>query len=299
MRTSLIFACILALFAGPAAARPLVVTTLPDLAAVARAVGGPDVDVRALVAPTEDPHYVDPRPSFVVTLADADILLFNGLELEVGWLPPLLVNARNPKVQAGGLGHVDASRLVAELVAAAPGKVDRAMGDIHPGGNPHFTWSPRALGLVARGLAGRLALTDPQRAVSYVERATSLARDLEALETRTRTRFEALPNRKVVVYHDSLPYLLRWLGLEQVATIEEKPGVKPGPGQVADVLKVMRAQGVKVILQESWHPDKPFRPVAELVGAKLLLLQGGARADQDVVSHLEAVANEIYDALSR
>jgi zinc/manganese transport system substrate-binding protein len=282
-----------------AAARPLIVTTLPDLAAVARAVGGDDVEVRGLVEPTEDPHYVDPRPSFVLTLSKADVLLYNGLELEVGWLPPLLLNARNPQVQLGGIGHIDASSIAGTLERHHVGKVDRAMGDIHPGGNPHYTWSPRALGHIARGLASRLVLLDPARASAYVERADKLVASLRALEQSVRARFDALPNRQVVVYHDSLVYLVKWLGLEQVATVEHKPGIRPSPGHVADVLKLMKARGVKVILQEAWHPDSPSDTLASLSSGRLLRLNGGTRSNQTLISHLEEVTNAIHDALSR
>ncbi len=281
-----------------ALARPLIVTTLPDLAAIAREVGGDDVEVRSLVEPTEDPHYVDPRPSFVLTLSKADALVFNGLDLEIGWLPPLLVNSRNAMVQPGGLGHIDASALAGELERGASGKVDRAMGDIHPGGNPHFTWSPRALGKIARGLAGRFVLLDPARASAYVARADKLIAALNALEEKARARFDKLPNRQVVVYHDSLIYLVKWLGLEQVATVEHKPGIKPSPGHVADVLKLMKSRSVKLILQEEWHPDAPSDTLATLAKGRLLRLSGGTRPNQTLVSHLEEVANAVYDALA-
>lgn len=299
-RTLLLLAALLFVAHGEAQAKLVVVTTLPDLGAIAKAVGGDAVEVRSLVEATEDPHYVDPRPSFVVTLSKADLLVFNGLELEVGWLPPLIVNARNPRIQLGALGHVDASTLVGRLEQVPTGKVDRAMGDVHPGGNPHYTWSPRAMAEVARGLAGRMALLDSKESSGYVARAEALAKELLALEAAQRDRFAKLPatQRRIVVYHDSLVYLVGWLGLEQVATIEQRPGIKPSPGRVADVLKLMKTRGVKVILQEAWHPDTPAVTLAKLAGGKLLGLPGGTAGKQTITAHLDDVANRIHDALA-
>ncbi|HRE92490.1 MAG TPA: zinc ABC transporter substrate-binding protein, partial [Myxococcota bacterium] len=145
-----VFAALTGLFVPTAAeARLKVVATTPDLGALVEAVGGEQVEVTVLAAPSEDPHYVDPRPSFLVALSRADALVVNGLELEVGWLPPLLVNARNPNIQAGAAGHIDASTLFSRRLGGPTGKVDRAMGDIHPGGNPHYSTSPFVLAEIA------------------------------------------------------------------------------------------------------------------------------------------------------
>lgn len=292
---------VLSLMVGSAAyAKPTLVATLPDLAAIARAVVGDDWNVVVLAEPNEDPHYVDPRPSFLVTLAKADALLFNGLELEIGWLPPLLTNARNGKIQPGGIGHIDASGFVAHKLGV-PAKVDRAMGDIHAGGNPHYTIGPVAAAEIARGLAGHLTLLDGARAATYRARADAFIKDLETLAEQERQRFAALPpeKKRVVVYHDSLPYLVAWLGLDQVATIENKPGIKPSPAHVAQVLDTMRARGVKVILQERWHPDTVSKNLATTAGARLVTLQGGAEPKQGYLARLSALAKAVYDALAQ
>lgn len=287
--------------AAPAAyGRPRLVATLPDLGAIARAVVGDDAEVVVLAEPNQDPHYVDPRPSFLVTLSRADLLLYNGLELEVGWLPPLVTNARNARIQPGAIGHVDASRYVSTKLQVPAGQVDRAMGDIHPGGNPHFLLDPAAAAEVAQGLAGQLALVDGKNAIAYARRAESFASEVARLAERERARFAALDPaaRRVVVYHDSLPYLVRWLGLDQVATIENKPGIKPSPAHVARVTELMRARGVKVILQERWHPEGIAKNLATLSGAKLVALQGGAAAGQSYVARLTALAQAVHDALA-
>lgn len=292
----------LCMVAGAPAARakPTLVATLPDLGAVARAVAGDDWEVVVLAEATEDPHYVDPRPSFLVTLAKADALLFNGLDLEIGWLPPLIQNARNPKVQLGSPGHIDASRFVRALLQVTTGKVDRAMGDIHPGGNPHFNLGPDAVIELARGLAGHLTLLDGKNAAAYSRRAEALATAIGAVKTRERARFDALSpeQKRVVVYHDSLPYLVEWLGLEQVATVENKPGIRPSPAHVAEVLATMKARGARVILQEIWQPEAASKNLAALAGGKVVALQGGAGAREDYAARLEALAEAVYRALA-
>lgn len=301
MRTLVAFITfVVAALGGNAHARLAIVVTLPDLGALAREVAGADATVTVLVEPNQDPHYVDPRPSFLVALSRADVLLYNGLDLEVGWLPPLIVNARNSRIQNGAVGHVDASTFVTDKLQVPTGKVDRAMGDIHPGGNPHFTASPMALAEIARGLGGRLALLDGKNAVAYAQRAEALAQALAKIAEAARVRFASLApeRRQVVVYHDSLPYLSHWLGLEQVATIEEKPGIKPSPGQVAAVLETMRQRAVRVILQERWHPDAASKNLATLAGAKLVVLQGGAEPGQTLNARLEALSQAVYDALA-
>ncbi len=291
----------LSLFVGSAAyAKPTLVATLPDLGAIARAVVGDDWNVVVLADPNQDPHYVDPRPSFLVTLAKADALLFNGLELEIGWLPPLLTNARNTKIQPGGIGHIDASGFVLNKLGV-PAKVDRAMGDIHAGGNPHYTIGPAAAAEIARGLSGHMTLLDGTRAAAYRARADAFIKELDALALAEQQRFAALPpeKKRVVVYHDSLPYLVQWLGIEQVATVENKPGIKPSPAHVAQVLDTMRARGAKVILQEKWHPDTVSKNLATTAGARLVTLQGGAEPKQSYIARMSALAKVVYDALAQ
>lgn len=293
---------VLSLLSGAtASARVAIVATLPDLGAVARAVGGAEVDVTVLATPTEDPHYVDPRPSYLVQLSKCDLVLANGLELEVGWLPPLLVNARNPRIATGAIGNVEAAAFVRNKLQVPGGKIDRAMGDIHPGGNPHFTFGPDALVDIARGLAGRLALIDPTHAADYARRAEAFAHELGAVASAARARLATLPadKRLIVVYHDSLPYLSSWLGLEQVATIEDKPGIKPSPSHVASVLGEMKRRSVKVILQEVWHPESASRTLANLAGAQVIQLAGGPSGDESLVVRLRALADRIYDALAK
>ena len=302
--SALLFALGLTLTAtAPAAARVQVVATLPDLAALAGEVGGDLVTVTAMVRPTEDPHYVDPKPSLLLPLSRADVLVINGLELEVGWLPPLLVNARNGRIQPGGAGYLDASTVVATKLQIPAGRIDRAQGDIHPGGNPHFTHDPRRAAEVALGLAARFAQVDPEHAKTYLERGQRVATGLRQLAAAQTARFAALPaaKRRVVVYHDSWVYLVDWLGLDQVATVEEKPGVKPSPGHVARVLSAMKQQQARLILQEEYYPRHTSETLSKLAAGELTVLRGGAHIErgETYTQHTLETADLLYEALSK
>lgn len=297
-----ILAALGALWPARGHAKLRVVATVPDLAAIAREVGGELVDVQSLSSANQDPHYVDPRPSYVVQLNRADALIAVGMELEIGWLPRLQVQARNPNIGAGGRGFVDASRFV-EPREATGGKVDRSQGDVHAEGNPHYLYDPRAGARVARGLAERLAALDAEHAATYRERAARFADELERFAAREAERFRALPpaKRQVVSYHRSLPYMLDWLALTEVAELEPKPGVPPNPSHVAGVLATMRRTGTKVIIQEAHHPTSTSATVAKLAGARLVVITGGTEleAGQTYLGHVERVAKEIYDALAQ
>jgi zinc/manganese transport system substrate-binding protein len=278
-----------------------VVATLPTLAALAREVGGQHVVVSSLLSQNQDPHYADARPSLIVELSRADVLLQNGLELEVGWLPTLVRQSRNAKIQQGSIGWCDVS-VFAPLLQVPQVKVDRGMGDIHPGGNPHFVWDPRAGARIAEGLGKVYARIDPANAATYQANAKALAERLRALATAERVRFAAIPEgrRKVVVYHDSVIYLVDWLGLKQVATVEPRPGIPPSPSHVATVLQTMRAAGVTTILQEAFYPKNASQQLATLGKAKLVVLTGGVNfsGGERYEEYVRAVANAIYAAVA-
>ena len=289
--------------AGAADAAALeIAATIPDLAALAKAVGGERVKVTTLAPPNQDPHYVDPRPSLMLPLSRADLLLVNGLELEVGWLPPLLVNARNPKVQLGAAGYLDTSLFVNRLQVPT-GRIDRAMGDVHPGGNPHFLHDPRQARKVAAAIADRLSRLDREGAEVYAKNLQTLDAELAALINREAARFRALPpeKRRVTTYHQSLTYLTDWLGLEEVATIEPRPGIPPTPSHVAEVLKAMRATGTRVIVQEDFYQRGPAETLAKLTKGELVIISGGTHFDkgQSYVARMKEIAEKLHHALTR
>ncbi len=286
--------------AMPAVAAPLqVVATLPSLAAIAKDIGGPLVQVEALVSPRQDPHYADAKPSLIVTLNRADLLIVNGLELEVGWLPPLLQQARNGKIQKGTPGYVDASAAV-RLLGVPKGAIDRALGDIHPGGNPHFLVDPRAGARIAIAVGQGLARVDAANALIYQQNAAALAHKLDAFAAAEAGRFAQLPpaRRSLVAYHDSLLYLVDWLGLHQVATLEPRPGIAPNPQHVAEVLQLMKNAAVPAIAQEEFYPQNTGKTVGQLAHAKLVVLPGGARfPTESYLDHVKALAQTLYAGL--
>ncbi len=293
-----LFLTLLSAFAGVARAAPLkVVATVPDLAALAAAVGGDRVEVTSMSLPTQDPHFVDARPNLALALSRADLLVVVGLELEVGWLPTLQTGARNGDIQLGGSGYLDCSSFV-PLLQVPAGAVDRSMGDVHPGGNPHYLYDPRAAIPVAQGIAERMALLDPSNAEAYLAAADAFAQDMAARITDWARRLEPLRGAPVIQYHRSWPYLADWLGLRVVSDVEPKPGVPPTPVQVARVLKLAREQGVSLILQESYFPQTTAALVAEKAGARLVVLDGGAdfAGGQGVDERFEALVARLEAA---
>lgn len=279
-----------------------VVATLPALAALAAEVGGASVTVRSLSSEREDPHFVDARPDFIVALSRTDLLIANGLELEVGWLPTLQTQSRNPAVQTGGAGYLDASGAV-DVIETATGPVDRSMGDVHPGGNPHYLLDPRRAADVALAIGARFAQLDATHAAVYLTNAATLASQLDAAAAELTARFAALPadDREVVTYHRSFVYFADWLDLTVVIEVEPRPGVAPDPGHVATVLSTMRASGTTTILQESWYPSNTSTSLAQLAGGDVISVSGGPdfAGGESYLAWIRAVAEDVHAALSR
>jgi zinc/manganese transport system substrate-binding protein len=271
-----------------------VVATTADLAAVAKSVGGARVDVVALSLPTQDPHFVDARPHLALDLARADLLIAVGLELEIGWLPTLQSGARNPKIQRGARGYLDCSTVVDKLEVPTT-KVDRSMGDIHPGGNPHYMFDPRRVASVAAGIAQRMSELDPTHAAAYQRGAKAFQEQVAQARARWQQAASGLRGAKVLAYHKSLSYLADWLGLKVVEHIEPKPGIPPNPRHITHVLTVARTQGVKLIMQEGWYPRATAEMLAERAGVRLAVIPGGPDFNhgQSYVAFMDAVVSRL------
>jgi zinc/manganese transport system substrate-binding protein len=267
-----------------------IVATTPDLASVARAVGGSRVKVTALALHTQDPHWVDAKPSLALALAKADLLVLTGADLEIGWLPALLTGSRNGKVQPGSPGYLDASTLV-DLLDAPAGKVDRSMGDVHPQGNPHYMLDPRRAERVAVGIGKRLAEIDPEGRAAYLEGSRRFVSDLREARERWKPALDRLRGKKIVAYHRSLTYLADWLGLDVVEHLEPRPGIPPSPRHVAHVIAVGREQGVSLVVHESWFPTNTSNVAADKIGARLATIPGmpDFRGGQSYVAFLGAL----------
>lgn len=216
----------------------------------------------------------------------------------MGWLGTLQTGARNSRIQSGGRGFLDCSQLV-ERLEVPGGRVDRSMGDIHPGGNPHYLYDPRAVVRVARGMAERMGELDPEGRALYDANLQRFVSELETARAGWEKRLAALRGLPVVTYHKSFPYLADWLGFETVAFIEPKPGVPPTPAHVSLVLGLARERKVRLILQEGYYPDSTARLVADKAGAQLVRVPAGAdfRAGQSYRDHIEEIVTLLERAV--
>jgi zinc/manganese transport system substrate-binding protein len=297
-RLSVLLLAASVLLPAAASAKTLeVVATLPDLAWVASQVGGEHVRVRALSLATQDPHFVDARPNLAVALARADVLLVAGLELELGWLPTLLTGSRNPTIRAGGAGYVDCSVWVErQEVPEAP--IDRSMGDIHPGGNPHYYLDPRAMRRVVLGVADRFAGFDPAHAEAYAAHAAATVARIDAATARWEEAAAGLRGAPVVTYHRSWPYLADWLGLDVVIELEPKPGIPPSPQHVARVLSVATERQAKALLMLSYYPDRSAKLVTDKAGMALIKVNGGSNfaSGEDWIEFMDGLVASLVAA---
>jgi zinc/manganese transport system substrate-binding protein len=289
-----------------------VVATLSDLGKIAEAVGGDRVRVTTIASGVQDPHFVDPRPSHVVKLRDAEVLLVNGLELEVGWIPPLLDSARNGKIKVGSPGYVDCSRNI-PLLELPSGQVTRAEGDVHPLGNPHYTTDPLNTKLVANTITEAFARARPASADYFRARAKTFhasidramfgqalvdlvggnkldrltrAGELDAFLQRESSgdkplasqlggwlaKMAPLKGKKLVFYHRSYSYFNQRFGLNVVDYVEVKAGIQPGPSHLAELVSTMTREQIKVVATHPFHDEKIGRLVAERGGATLVRL---------------------------
>jgi zinc/manganese transport system substrate-binding protein len=245
-----------------------VVATLPDFGSLAREVGGDLVTVNVMAKPTEDPHFVDARPSFVVQLRTADVLIEGGAELEIGWLPPLLQNARNPKIDAGKPGRVIASQGL--RLMNVPASATRAAGDVHALGNPHFMTDPIIAKAVAQHIAQAFGEIDQANKAAYESNYKKFETAINAKLQEWGTAMLPFKGQSIVAYHDSWPYFAHRYGINIDAFLEPKPGIPPSPSHLAEVIAQMKAQKIKAIIVEPFHDRKIAERVASATGAKVV-----------------------------
>ncbi|HEV7837958.1 MAG TPA: metal ABC transporter substrate-binding protein [Gemmatimonadaceae bacterium] len=254
--------------ASPAVAQLRVVATTPDLASVAREIGGNKVTVVALAKPTEDPHYVDAKPSHVVTLNRADALIEGGAELELGWLPPLLENSRNSKISAGAPGRIVASDGIKML--EIPTSFDRSKGDVHSLGNPHFMVDPVNVKIVARNIAGHFSQIDPKNAATYNGNLGRFNTALDAKYADWQKQLAPYRGAKIVTYHKDFVYFAGRFGLNIVDELEPKPGIAPSPAHLAQVIGKMRSSNAKLVLVQPYQNRKTAETVARQANAVVI-----------------------------
>lgn len=276
-----------------------VVCSTPDLCDIAKGVGGPFVSTQSLAKGYQDPHFVDPRPSFALALSNADLLLYVGLELEVGWLPPLITGARNGKILTGHLGNLDCSTLV-RIREVPTQRLTRSQGDLHPGGNPHYWADPRNGVRIAFGISKRLSKLDPAHAAQFKARYRRFAMELIAKMRVWRKMLKPYRGTYIVPYHQSWIYFLKFTGLKRLGTIERLPGVKPSAAHLANLYGQIRANKAKLVISESYYPKKTARTVARKFGMRYLTLAamaGGVRGADSYVKAIDFNVRAIAAAL--
>jgi zinc/manganese transport system substrate-binding protein len=285
--------------ATPARAALNVIATTEDLASIAREVGGDKIKVESLSRGYQDPHFVEAKPSFVFKLNKADLLIVVGRELEIGWLPPLITQARNAKIQPGADGYLDAS-LTAKILEIPTGQITRAMGDVHPLGNPHFWLDPDNGKRIAKAIEKKLATMDAANAASYAQREEDFERRLNAADKGWQAQMAPYKGTKIVTYHRSWPNFADHFGLDVMGYVEPRPGIPPSPSHTLELIKAMKEQNVKIILVEPYFDLKTPNSIARETGAKVLMLPpsvGGVPEVTDYIKLFDHDVRQIVDAI--
>jgi zinc/manganese transport system substrate-binding protein len=277
-----------------------VVATLPDFGSIAEAVGGEHVKVTTIARGTEDAHFVDARPSFIRVLNQADVLIEGGVDLEIGWLPPLVQAARNGKILANAPGHLVLGRFV-ELLDVPQGPIDRSMGDVHPSGNPHYWLDPVNGGIIARKIAETFANVDEGHAAEYAANARAFSEKLAEKMSEWEKKMEPFRGTKVITYHKSYDYFARRFGLEIVGQLEPRPGLEPSASHITSLVRRAQEEGVKLVLIEPFRPRRTAEHAASAMSAKLLILPekvGATKKARDYFSLFDEEISIIAAALA-
>ena len=269
----------------PAAAALQVVTTTADLGSLAQEVGGDRVTVTALAKGYQDPHFVDPKPSFILAVSKADLLIVIGRELEIGWLPPLINSSRNGKIQPGGNGYLDAS-LNVKILEIPTGQITRAMGDVHPSGNPHYWLEPENGRRIAQAIRDKLSALSPADRAYFAQRYSDFDARLAEAQKRWSAVMAPYKGSKIATYHRSWPNFTDYFGLDVMGYVEPKPGVPPSPTHTLELIAEMKRQGAKLIIVEPYFDLKTAQSIATQVGGMVLVLApsvGGAKEASDYI----------------
>jgi zinc/manganese transport system substrate-binding protein len=272
-----------ALEVSSAASKINVITTTEDLAALAREVGGDRINVDSIARGYQDPHFVEPKPSFLLKLQKADLLAVVGLELEIGWLPPLISQSRNAKIQVGARGYLDLSTFC-RILEIPTGQVTRAMGDVHPLGNPHYWLDPENGRRIVAALEAKFAELQPGDSAYFAQRRKDFDRRIAEAEKRWDAKMAPYKGRKVITYHRSWPSFTERFGLVVVDHVEPKPGIPPTPSHTLEVINVMMRENIKAILVEPYFDLRTPNSIAEKTGAKVVVLMpsvGGVKEIKD------------------
>lgn len=276
-----------------------VVTSTEDLAAIVKEIGGDKVSVEAIAKGYQDPHFVEAKPSFIIKLHNADLLVVVGRELEIAWLPPLITQSRNSKIQPGSQGYLDAS-LTARILDIPTGQITRAMGDVHPQGNPHYWLDPENGRRIGKAVQDRLTELSRSDAAYFAQRYADFDKRLADAEQRWKTAMAPYKGLKIVTYHRSWPNFAAEFGLDVIGYVEPKPGIPPSPAHTLDLIQEMKRQGIKIILVEPYFDLKTPNSIARETGAKVLVMPpsvGGVKEVQNYFQLFDYDINLLVSAI--
>jgi zinc/manganese transport system substrate-binding protein len=263
-----------------------VVTSTTDLAALAQEVGGDKVNVESIAKGYQDPHFVEAKPSFLLKLRQADLLIAVGLQLEIGWLPPLVTQSGNPRIQVAAPGYLDASQF-AEILEIPQGTVTRAEGDVHPLGNPHYWLDPDNGRRIARGIANKLADMDTADGAFFQQRFQDFEKQLLAAEQKWDAEMKPYRGRKVVTYHRSLPNFAKHFGLDVIGYVEPRPGIPPTPSHTLELIQLMKRENCKIILVEPYFDLKTPQSIARETGAQVVVYLPSVGGVKEVTTYFQ------------
>ena len=289
-------------FANVRAASTLsIIATTEDLASIAKEIAGDRATVEALARGYQDPHFVEPKPSFILKLNKADVLIAVGREMEIGWLPPLIQQSRNARIQVGADGYLDAS-LTARILEIPTGQITRAMGDVHPQGNPHFWLDPGNGRRIAQAVQQKLAQLRPSDAAYFAQRYADFDRRLSDAEKRWDGQMAPYRGLKIVTYHNSWPNFAERFKLNVVGYVEPRPGIPPSPSHTLDLIQEMKRQQVRIILVEPYFDLKTPNAIARDTGATVLEMSpsvGGEKEATDYIKLFDYDINKLVTAIKQ
>ena len=272
--------------AGRADSKIRIMTATTDLASLAQEIGGDKVDVESVARGYQDPHFVDPKPSFLLKLSKAELLIVVGLELEIGWLPPLITQSSNPRIQVGAPGYFDASRF-AKILELPTGQVTRAEGDVHPLGNPHYWLDPDNGLRIAKGIQTKLSEMRPNDAAYFGQRYDAFEQRLKQSDQQWQAQMKPYAGRKVVTYHRSWPNFAEHFGLNVVGYVEPRPGIPPSPQHTVELIGQMKRDGVKVIMVEPYFDLKTPNSIARDTGAVVVVLMPSVGGEKEITDYFK------------
>ena len=275
-----------------AAGKLQVMTATTDLAALAQEVGGDKVEVESVARGYQDPHFVEAKPSFLLKLRRADLLIVVGLELEIGWLPPLITQSTNPRIQVGAPGYFDASRF-AKILEIPSGTVSRAEGDVHPQGNPHYWLDPENGLRIAKGIADKFSEMRPGDAAYFASRYAALEQKLKEADRAWQTEMKPYAGRKIVTYHRSWPNFAEHFGLNVVGYVEPRPGIPPSPQHTVELIGQMKRDNIKVIVVEPYFDLKTPNAIARETGGQVVVLMPSVGGEKEITDYFKLFEYDI------